>query len=547
MSEGIRKRPLLAEGMALTALFALLAASYFSLTWRTGDEARYYVLTTALAEGRGYVRIHDPFDRPETLTPPLFPFLGSVAQRLAPESDAARVRAAKLVATVMYVLCVPAALILLRRRGLECRADRLAVLFLGLAVVGLLTMSCWCMADTAYLVFSLAALACFYPPDRSGAGGGFLGGLFCGLAYLSRAAGLSLAAAVGLHLGMRRRWHLLLWAGAGFMLAAAGWMVRCQVLTGAPDGYLGYVLDRARVEGGAGNPVAYLAARWSSGLPSYLLGLLPRQLFYNLTWGHDLLHLTGLGFLSRPTEVVVGLTVLAGWFICLRHPGPMEFYWPLYWLMVAGLPIPPEQTYYVFPLMIPAAFYLVTALYAAGRRVGLARSRMAMVVMLTGLYALGTATAAGAIHLMKESGRRHLGPWDPARYASYGDPYMQAWARYVEACLWIGSNSPPGALIACRKPQHAYVFSGRKGWRYDIPRQVGSPTPWEAIGKMARRRRVYLVEDAFHLGGDTLSYAENYCTAMLPTLQRLSGSLTCEYATRSPVTRVWRAGPLLAR
>ena len=64
---------------AVALAAALLAAAYFSMTWRTGDEARYYVLSRALASGWGYVAAHDPFTRPETLTPPLYPLAGAAA------------------------------------------------------------------------------------------------------------------------------------------------------------------------------------------------------------------------------------------------------------------------------------------------------------------------------------------------------------------------------------------------------------------------------------------------------------------------------------
>ncbi len=528
---------------AVALAAALLAAAYFSMTWRTGDEARYYVLSRALASGWGYVAAHDPFTRPETLTPPLYPLAGAAAMRISGTD----LRALKILSAIFYVAAAPVLLVLLRRLNPRAELSNLGLTALGLFSVGLLTMSCWCMADTLFIFLSLLSLVFFYylPERRGRLWLAFAAGVSCGLAYLARAAGLALIAGALTALLIHRRWKTSLVVALGFVAVALPWMIRSWVLTGSPEPYIAYLSQRTGGPGGMHYPVTRVLSDWARGFPSYLLEFLPRQMFSNLMDGRNLLALLHVGRLAAPLTVSVALLVLLGFCLRLPHFGVLEGFWILYWMMVCGLPIPARQTYYVFPMLPAAAYYLYTALTWIIRRIPRLRppaaARLATgLALAAGTYALATAAAGGIVHLIKEAPRRNLAPWAPQRYQTYHSHYMDAWARYVEAAMWIGSNSCCDALITCRKPRHAFVFSGRKAWRYDIPGRVGCRTPWDAVRSMARRHDIFILEDPFARLAENVTYADNYRSAMLPLLEHLRGSAECIYTTAPPAALVWR-------
>ena len=55
------------------------------------------------------------------------------------------------------------------------------------------------------------------------------------------------------------------------------------------------------------------------------------------------------------------------------------------------------------------------------------------------------------------------------------ETYPQPWRNYLEAGRWIRANTPPGHVVACRKPFLMHIFSNRRsiGYRFsDVPEEV---------------------------------------------------------------------------
>jgi hypothetical protein len=150
------------------------------------------------------------------------------------------------------------------------------------------------------------------------------------------------------------------------------------------------------------------------------------------------------------------------------------------------------------------------------------------------------ACTAGAVHFRNELPLWGLSPFAAERYLRMKNEYMDAWARYAEASQWIGANLPADTVVTCRAPQHTYVMSGRKSWRYDVP-EVPGTNLWDRMWRMSDRRTTALIEDAFPAyAGAPFSYGASRADAMMPVLAGHEAELAMVYETAAPTTRVWR-------
>lgn len=531
--------------LILLVLAVFLAAAFFSETWQTGDDARYYGAALAMVEGQGYTASYMPDAPPENLTPPLHPILIAASMFIF----GIGVLPGKILGASLFVL---ATMLCYRWARTFFKDDALlafSVSAVGMFTLGLMNMSSWYMAEMSYLCTAFGALLLFEHAVSRGMrwSAVFSAGLMVGLAYLSRSVGLSLVAAGGTLCLLRRRWVSALWFGVGFLLLAAPWMVRNLIVVGSIDGYVPHY---AGMTGAATHGMRYPWMRVfhdvSVAFPKYFVQDLPVALFFGLLDGRFLLGKLGLGFLGGPIRVLILSLIGLGFILRVRRPRITEFYWIFYWLIISAPPFPPQGNWYVYPMLPLAAAYLFEAVRWLGQMLTVPVGRQFARVIVYGVlaYNLAVAATAGAIHFVKELPRWKYGPWEPARYFYYQNEYYDAWARFVEAGQWISSNLPPETLVASRQPQQIYLMVGRQGWRYDLAHAPGTNL-WERMKRFEDAGRpVALIEDAFKAyPGASFSYGGGH-PIFRDLFEHHGDELVEVYATEEPLTRVWviRAG-----
>lgn len=526
--------------LALALFFAL---TFHTGTWESGDEDRYYTLGQALHRGWGFVNAEQPEHAPEIITPPGYPALIAAAMSVFGE-DAQRIKWTGGLYLAVSLLVIHA---LCRRLWPGQPLPGLATFLLGTCSVSLLAFSGALMADLpglllAYLALWLHLRAPAPPSVRTA----LLVGFIAGLAYLCRAAAVALIGALALDLLVRRAWRPLLALFAGCALAAAPWWYRNAVLLHVPDQYITYA-----VPAGTGLPglLQLLVAETVRDLPVFLHQL-GGEHFYRLFGDGGLLDRLGLGGCSDPVRWSFLTVVAAGWLVRLRRPGVLEYFFPAHLLLISAYPRPFYDTNYLFPVLPLSAYYFVSAVVAAGdawarrRPAPLARRLPAMLYAGAAAYALLTALLAGLVHGRNEWRMRAFGPWDAARYRQIGGTDYEDWIRYVEAGGWIRSNTPPTTLVASRKPKHTFVFADRRGWRYDLPHEVGCTNAWEA---MIKYPQVVFIEDGFATSRTTFNaYGNARVNVLQPLMETHRAELELLHETAAPTTRVWRVRPAAA-
>lgn len=532
----------------LLGLFAtVLVVLFFNMTWQMGDDSRYYVLAKTLASGQGFIDERHPDHHPEILTPPAHPYALSLLIRVFGPG----LRSGKVFSAVLYVMGFVMVFLALRHAASGDRRRAVCATLLAMCCIGILTMSSWVMAEMHYIFFSYLTLFLLL---RRGPGFSRVFALAVGVlaayCYQLRGVGLSMVAAVGLYALLKREWRTLPFLVAAMLAVALPWMIRNAIVVGAPDTYISHLSQMAGKSGGMAVDWARIPSDVATAFPKYFGQDLPNAFFFQMFDGRNFLDLLRVGFLAPVVRGAILALVLLGFCLRLRRFTILEVYWVCYWLIICSPPMAPQGNWYIYPVLPVAALYLFEALERIGalasRPAGAAwpRHTAAAVTVLCALYAATAAAGAGLVHFRKEHAVRHAHPWAAERYLRYKNEYMDACARYAEAAEWIGSHAPQDAVVASRKPQHTFLFSGRKGWRLDVPESIGATSAWHSVELMAARHPVYMIEDAFKgYSGATFSYGAHREAVLRPLFEQHGAAFDLVHGTEAPTTRVWRITP----
>lgn len=521
---------------ALLAVAIILAGGFFTLTWRTGDDARYIGLARSLLDGAGYVQQYLPHHPVETITPPAQPVMIALSMWLFGRG----ILPGQIFSVAMYILGALFVYAWARER-LRDRWMAACVTVIGQFAFSLVAMSSWYMVEAHFVAASFLAL---FVADRAVAtrrvGMVLLLGIICGYVYLIRATGLAFAAAGGCYFLFRREWKQLALFCAGFLLLSVPWMIRTYWVTGATEAYIHFESNLAGAAGGY--PWMRIPRDIATAFPVYFIQALPDALFYRLMGEFGLLRHLGLSGCDSIARWLILALVTLGFLLRIRRPGFTELYWIFFWLIITAPPFPPQGHWYVYPLLPIAAMYLAESVRWLAMRINRPRwpgTRVARaVVSLLALYSLATASWGAAVHASKEWQRRGLAPWAPERYATYNNEYMDAWGRMVESGLWIASNLPPDTLVVSRQPAHIYLIVGLEGWRYDLP-EVEGTNLFDRMDRAAMHHPVALIEDSFAAyAGASFSYGVGHW-ALRELFERHADRLKLIYECGPPTTRVW--------
>jgi tetratricopeptide (TPR) repeat protein len=199
--------------------------------------------------------------------------------------------------------------------------------------------------------------------------------------------------------------------------------------------------------------IGFLVDRVSQNLDKYGLTFFPRAFapFLEFRSPHT--------WTSNGLALLIDLLLLYFIIVSIRRSrkaAPIGVYLLLYLTVVLLWPEIWADTRFVIPI-IPFAIY---ALFWSVRDL-LSR------VPIPEPYGLWVPYAFGAIVLLAHGTRSATTQIDHA-------PYSRGWRNYFDSAQWIRENTPPDALIVCRKPFLMNVISGRKtiGYPWFRPRPL---------------------------------------------------------------------------
>ena len=422
----------------------------------------------------------------------------------------------------------------------------MAAAILACLPVWMLSFAWQIMSEMTYLLFTLLTLSLVHATNRYAPA---FAGLTAGLALLVRPGGLVMIAVAPLVYrgkgGAKRLGLFFLCMGAVSML----WLARTYY-------HAGHWFEHS----------AHLAAQsttltesiWRNGenlirsFPVYFLRSMPSMLFFSLFDYHHFLGKIAGTTISQWTSIAVALVVLTGWISrLLKHHSAYEWYWLFGWLLACIYNQPDYaargaflfQPRYVFPLLALSGLYFIAGI-STGCRLA-ARwppfyrhpcfKRTALI--LPAVYILLTTTAAGMARTYKTLVHWGRAGWDPVRLADTGFDVDKAFAEYMAAGSWMRESLPAQAIIASRKPEHIWLVSGKKGFRYDAERLAPELGLWENILAYRRFGPVYILQDAYP---DTVDYGKVRRSALDPLLAAHHSHLNLVYENGNPPTRIWQ-------
>jgi hypothetical protein len=445
------------------------------------DAGAYYILGTALAEGRGYRLLNEPGEIEAVQYPPLLPAVVAVVQKAVGTTD--RVRAGHALRLLFFALTLTytAAIYVLARQFLP-PLPSLLVGTLSSLQQETVFLTDVCFTEIPYgLVTVLFVLA-----SRRGAGPS--AGILAAAAFLLRSSGLALLAAwVGEALFRRRagqtlvRWAVavvvvLLWQGnVARVMRSPDYQDPSYAYQRAPYQYYNvpYVenmkyVDPFRPDRGllSGAHLASRLAGNAARMPVWLGGAVSTSAAYEEgageqadTWLGDPAIAGARRLLPR---FLMGLAVLAGFAWLLRQG---EWLIPLYLLgaltLISMTPWPRQFPRYLAPLTPFLALGLVGTFHwlsgrsrwVAGLRSALAvLMLMALAMQLKALGALYTRNSAVAVQVDR-SGTRTT-----ARLFYY-EPSDRS---FDESLDWLATQAAADAVVATTAPHCVFLRTGRK-------------------------------------------------------------------------------------
>lgn len=538
----------------LTLLGAFFAFTHIRLAWTDGDEGRYLAISSSIAKGLGQVEEYFPDPQPETITPSGYVWYLAAWIRVFGQNRLTWVRLSSVLPFVAFVACF-SAFVLRRTRNRWGAWAAVCVVVFGAFQVQLLRYAWNLMSETNFLLPVYLAFALQEKETARNREPVWLAAVLGALAAWStlvRPVGVALALAGGICFLVRRRWWPLLAFCSGFGVCYLPQVVRTWCLAGVPFAHMTHYHSDASFF----QSVAALASTTWKGFVGYFFRSLPSDLFFFLFGGGGWLAKIGLSAISLPLMWLVSALVALGFVRRVSRIRMAEWFWLVFWPLVCTYDIGTEahtpgafrfNPRFLAPVLPLAALYFAEAVdWICSALSRLSKRPLPLRTALfssLAAYTFLVSLAVSAVCIKNAWRFRGLPSWSPARVASSGDADDIAFARFIETAEWAAAHLPSNAVIASRKPQQTFLFSGLKGFRYDFDwLDASNHDVWQNALAYRRYGPVYLLQDAFPPSG---GYGNTRVTLLDPLIAAHQPDLALVYSSADPVTRLWRVSPSL--
>ncbi len=457
---------LLLVGLNLILGFLLFDPALFT----GGDNARYMILADAVRTGEGYRDLYLPGSPLHTKYPPGYPMLLAGLGFLG-DLQFFKVASVFLSAGTVWLTYVLA----WRLHGVGI--GLLATALVAVNPVGL-EYSHLVLSEALFGLIVVACLAAYTRRDGRDEGRdvGWLVVVLAAAAFLTRTAGLALAAAVvGLlaYAAIRRR-SLRAWLPVlGLAGVIGGWFVYQRIGAPGGPGYLGELLLVNPYEPEAGRlTVAGVFSRAAVNFWQYLTSSFPRLLA-----GAAELNAAAVGL-----GIIAGAAVLAGWLAeAAARVRLTTVFLPVYIMLILLWPSVWTDARFLLPVWPLLAIYSLAGARSVSARLwpGTGSAAIAIVtVLFLGLGAISThrrVPVRRACQIAWHHGEACLG---------------EGYAELLRVAAWARDNTPVDAIVANRQPALFYLGSGRQGTVYTF-----SSAPEIVLRDLENMRATYVLLD----------------------------------------------------
>ena len=516
------------------ALWAPRLTGPINFRW---DGSAYYILGTALAEGKGYRLLNEPGEIEAVQYPPLLPMIVAAHQWIMGTNDYFKVGCAlRLTYFVLSGLFLLMAYVL-ARRSLSPFYALLVGVISALSFSSLLEPSDVLYAEMPFAVVAMGFLLCQQKSDRPSFA--VASGILAVVAYLLRTAGIVLLLAWIAEALIRRRWRqvavravvsvlpVLLWQGYVWRVTASDEYRHPTYAYQRADYYYPNVTYAAnsRLKDPFRPELGYIGYSDLVGRPLRNIAALPVALGESTivrTWFapffstelHQILRVPLSHIWRKLTSgalhtglFAAGLLGLIG--AILLASGRQWFLSLYFAITLATIVVTPWQDQF-WRYLAPAApltlIFFFLALFAIRRWLRCQRFKWAYTA-----GALITAIPPAAILLVQVAAGAHL--FESMGPVSYYDAagrervfklinYGNEWHALDPSFEWIRRNATPTAVIATTVPQLAYLRTGHKALLPPFERD-----PDAATRLLDEVPVTYLVVDRFERPGVSERYA----------------------------------------
>jgi len=537
------------------AVWATRLHGPIDLRW---DASTYYVLGTALAEGKGYRLLNEPGEIEAVQYPPLLPLMVAAHERALGTTDyktvGARLRLTYFLLSGAYLFSVYA----LARTLLQPSLALVATAGTGLSFYSFLYPSDSLYAEIPFALTAMLFLLCLRHHRPAS---GMAAGLLAAAAFLVRTAGIALLAMWVADSLVRRRFRDAAMRAALAAVPVLAWQMHVARVTGDPAYHApAYPYQRAayyyaNVTYGENSRLVSpfrpeLGRTSSSDLTARIAGnlaVLPRSIGESawIAVGSapylldKLSAAAGTPVPPRPLVlavagaclVAIGAGAISGGMVLLRRG---EWRFPLFYFLTLALicltPWPDQFWRYLAPLTPISFVFLIVGLHAAARRLG--RGGPAG---KTAGAALAVAPLAGMLLAQVVIAGGFLRGLQPVSYfTSDGQErrerlltYEPVWHALDPAFEYIRRHAAAGDVVATSVPHLAFLRTGRQAVLTPLEPSVDTAARYlDAVPAH------YLVLDELGLPGISERYGA-------PVVAREPDAWRLVYTTPGTATRVY--------
>jgi hypothetical protein len=496
------------------------------------DASTYYVLGTALGEGKGYRLLNEPGEVHAVQYPPLLPALVAAHQRVIGTTDYFKVGSAlRLTYFIVSGLLLLVAY-QLARQVLSPLYSLIVATITALSFNSFLELSDVLYADILFTLVTLSFLVLAGRKETFRIAAGKW--LLASAGYLLRTAGIALLIAWVLESFVRRRPRQLIVRLIACALPVLLWQAYIHsVITSSEYQHPIYAYQRApyyypNVTYGANSSLVdpfrpelgQISGRDVLMRTLCNITLMPRSLAESvvvrcsvapflsrhLHFGRLRVSETGVYAILYGGLTVAGLLVLVG---AILLSNQQYWLWRCYFFLVLLLVVitPWESQFwrYLAPLTPLTLTFLFRALFAIRRAVcrsAVSRPALGWLTTIGPAAAILFIQAVVAAHLFGSMGQVSYYNKDGRERVFKLIDYGPEWHALDPAFEWLRRNAPPDAVIATTVPQLAYLRTGRKAV---LPPFVLDPE--KATALLHEIRVKYLVVDQFGRPGISERYA----------------------------------------